>query len=62
MRVLEKLLRVLSSNRIIFVTAASLSSKMLQLMFLILFRRVIEDTNALAFSDLRVQNVTLFYS
>ena len=62
MRVLEKLLGVLSPNSIIFVTAASLNSKMLQLMLLILFRRVVEDTNALGFSDLRVQNVTLFYS
>ena len=38
-RVLEELLRVLSPNRI-FVTAASLDSKMLQLILLILFRRV----------------------
>ena len=38
-RVLEESLRVLFSNRI-FVTA-SLNSKMLQLIFLILFRRVI---------------------
>ena len=40
MKVLEELLRVLSSNRIIFGTAASLDSKMLQLILLILFRRV----------------------
>ena len=40
MRVLEELLRVLSPNRIIFVTAASLDSKMLQLILLILFRRI----------------------
>ena len=40
MKVLEELLRVLSSNRRIFVTAASLDSKMLQLILLILFRRV----------------------
>ena len=33
-------LRVLSPNRRIFVTAASLDSKMLQLMLFILFRRV----------------------
>ena len=39
MMVLEELLRVLSSNRIIFVTAVSLDSKMLQLIMLILFRR-----------------------
>ena len=39
MRVLEESLRVLFSNRI-FVTTASLSSKMLQLILLILFRRV----------------------
>ena len=38
--VLEELLRVLSPNRIIFVTAASLDSKMLQLILFILFRRV----------------------
>ena len=38
-RVLEELIRVLSPNRI-FVTAASLDSKMLQLILLILFRRV----------------------
>ena len=41
MRVLEELLRVLSPNRRIFVTAASLDSKILQLILLILFRRVI---------------------
>ena len=40
MRVLEELLRVLSPNRRIFVTAASLDSKMLQLILLMLFRRV----------------------
>ena len=40
MKVLEELLRVLSPNRRIFVTAASLDSKMLQLILLILFRRV----------------------
>ena len=39
MKVLEELLRVLSSNRRIFVTAASLDSKMLQLKYF-LFRRV----------------------
>ena len=39
MRVLEELLRVLSPNRRIFVTAASLDSKMLQLILLMLFRR-----------------------
>ena len=41
MRVLEKSLRVLFPNRRIFVTAASLNSKMLQLILLLLFRRVI---------------------
>ena len=40
MRVLEELLRVLSPNRKIFVTAASLDSKILQLILLMLFRRV----------------------
>ena len=40
MRVLEELLRVLSPNRRIFVTAASLDSKMPHLILLILFRRV----------------------
>ena len=40
MRVLEELLRVLSSNSRIFVTAESLDSKMLQLILLNLFRRV----------------------
>ena len=40
MSVLEELLRVLSSNRRIFVTAASLGSKILQLILFILFRRV----------------------
>ena len=39
-RVLEELLRLLSRNRRIFITAASLDSKMLQLILLILFRRV----------------------
>ena len=38
--VLEELLRVLSPNRIVFVTTASLDSKILQLILLILFRRV----------------------
>ena len=41
MRLLEKSLIVLSPNRRTFVTAASLDSKMLQLILLILFRRVI---------------------
>ena len=41
MRVIEELLRVLSPNRRIFVTAASLDSKMQQLILLILFSRVI---------------------
>ena len=40
MMVLEELLRVLSPNRRNFVTAASLDSKILQLILLILFRRV----------------------
>ena len=40
MKVLEELLRVLSPNRRIFVTAASLDSKMLKLILFILFRRV----------------------
>ena len=40
MKVLEELLRVLSPNRRVFVTAASLDSKMQQLILLILFRRV----------------------
>ena len=40
MKVLEELLRVLSPNRRIFVTVASVDSKMLQLIFFILFRRV----------------------
>ena len=40
MRVLEELGRVLSPNRKIFVTAASLDSKILQLILLMLFRRV----------------------
>ena len=39
-RVLEELLRLLSRNRRIFITAASLDSKMLQLILLVLFRRV----------------------
>ena len=38
---LEESLRVFSPNRRIFVTAPSLNSKMLQLILLILFRRVI---------------------
>ena len=41
MRVLEESLKELSPNRRIFVTAASLDSKILQLILLILFRRVI---------------------
>ena len=40
MSVLEELLRVLSPNRKIFVTVASLDSKMLQLILLISFRSV----------------------
>ena len=40
MMVLEELLRVLSPNIRIFVTAASLYSKMLQLILLVLFRKV----------------------
>ena len=40
MRVLEELVRVLSPNRKIFVTAASLDAKILQLILLMLFRRV----------------------
>ena len=40
MKVLEELLGGLSPNRRIFVTAASLDSKMLQLILLILFKRV----------------------
>ena len=40
-RVLEESVRVLSPNRRIFVATASLNSKMLQLILLILFRRVI---------------------
>ena len=40
MVVLKKLLRVLSPNWRIFVTAAALDSKMLQLILLILFTRV----------------------
>ena len=40
MKVLEQLLRELSPNRRIFVTAASLNSKMLQLILLTLFRRI----------------------
>ena len=40
MMVLEELLRMLSPNRRIFVTAASLDSKMLQLILLNLFKRV----------------------
>ena len=41
MRVLQESLRVLSPNRRIFVTTPSLNSKMLQLLLLILSRRVI---------------------
>ena len=41
MRVLQESLRVLTPNRRIFVTAALLNSKMLQLILLVLFRRVI---------------------
>ena len=40
MMVLEELLRVLLPNRKNFVTAASLDPKILQLILLILFRRV----------------------
>ena len=40
MMVLKELLRVLSPNRRIFVTAASLDSNLLQLILLIFFRRV----------------------
>ena len=40
MRVLEELLIVLSPNRRIFFTVASLDSEKLQLTLLILFRRV----------------------
>ena len=40
MRVLEESLRVLSPNRRIFVKAASLNTKILQLILLVLFRRV----------------------
>ena len=40
MRVLEEFLRVFSTNRGIFVTAASVDSKMLQVILLMLFRRV----------------------
>ena len=40
MMVSEELLRVLSPNRRIFVTAASLHYEMLQLILLILFRTV----------------------
>ena len=41
MRVLQESLKVLSPNRRIFVTAALINSKMLQLILLVLFRRVI---------------------
>ena len=41
MSILEESLKVLSPNGRIFVTAASLDSKILQLKLLILFRRVI---------------------
>ena len=40
MMVLEELLRMLSPNRRIFVTAVSLDSKMLQLILLNLFKKV----------------------
>ena len=40
MKVLQELIRVFSPNRRIFVTAASLDSKRLQLIPFILFRRV----------------------
>ena len=40
MKVLEELLRVSSPNSRIFVTAASLGFKILQLIIFILFRRV----------------------
>ena len=40
MKVLEELLRVLSPNRRIFVTAVLLDSKMLQLILFILLKRV----------------------
>ena len=40
-RVLKESLKELSPNRRIFVTAVSLDSKILQLILLILFRRVI---------------------
>ena len=40
MKVLEELLRLLTSNRRISVTTASLDSKMLPLMLFTLFRRV----------------------
>ena len=39
-KVLQQLLRVLSPNRRIFITAASLDSKIIQLILFILFRRV----------------------
>ena len=41
MRVLKESLRVLSTNERIVVTTASINSKMLQLILLILFKRVI---------------------
>ena len=41
LKVLKELLRVLSPNTKIFVTAALLDSKILQVILLILFRRVI---------------------
>ena len=41
MRVLEEALKELSPNRRIFVSAASVDSKILQLILLILFRKVI---------------------
>ena len=40
MKVLEEFIRVLSPKKRIFVTAASLDSKMLQLILFILLRRV----------------------
>ena len=41
MSVLEESLRVLPPNRRIFVTAASINSKMVQLMVVLSFRRII---------------------
>ena len=48
MRILEGSLRVLSRNRRIFATTASLNSKMLQL---ILFRRVIQNLHKIKISE-----------